>query len=79
MTHKISGLNGNFGTIIEGVSRSNLLNFEFKEQVHKLWTDHCGLVGLRGTDLAQLTANELMDWAACFGDIDHDNFVARED
>ena len=79
MTHKISGLNGNFGTIIEGVSRRNLLNFEFKEKVHKLWTDHGGLVGLRGTDLAQLTANELMDWATCFGDIDYDNFVARED
>ncbi|MDC0399051.1 TauD/TfdA family dioxygenase [Alphaproteobacteria bacterium] len=79
MTHKISSLNGNFGTIIEGVSRRNLLSFEFKEQVYELWTDHGGLVGLRGTDLAQLTANELMDWAACFGDIDHDNFVARED
>ena len=46
MTYKISGLNGNFGTIIDGVSRRNLLNFEFKEQVHELWTDHGGLVGL---------------------------------
>ena len=32
-----------------------------------------------GPALADLTPNELMEWSACFGSIDHENFVARED
>ena len=79
MAHKISILNGAFGTMIEGVSRGHLLSSEFKQQAHELWVAHGGLIGLRGTDLAQITPNELMDWAACFGDVDYENFVARED
>ena len=79
MAHKISSLNGDFGVIIEGVSREHLLSSEFKQQSHELWTDHGGLIGLRGSDLGQITPNELMDWAGCFGDIDYENFVARED
>ena len=79
MTHKINSLNGDFGIMIEGVSREDLLSPEFKQQAHKLWTEKGGLIGLRGTDLTQLTSMELMNWSAYFGDVDHDNFVARED
>ena len=79
MPHKINSLNGDFGIMIEGVSREDLLSSEFKEQVHELWTEKGGLVGLRGSDLTQLTSMELMNWSAYFGDVDHDNFVARED
>ena len=79
MAHKINSLNGDFGIMIEGVSREDLLSPEFKQQAHELWTEKGGLIGLRGTDLTQLTSMELMNWSAYFGDVDHDNFVARED
>ena len=79
MAHKINSLNGDFGIMIEGVSREDLLSSEFKQQAHELWTEKGGLIGLRGTDLTQLTSMELMNWSAYFGDVDHDNFVARED
>ena len=79
MAHKINSLNGDFGIMIEGVSREDLLRPEFKQQAHELWTEKGGLIALRGTDLTQLTSMELMNWSAYFGDVDHDNFVARED
>ena len=79
MAHKINSLNGDFGIMIEGVSREDLSSPEFKQQAHELWTEKGGLIGLRGTDLTQLTSMELMNWSAYFGDVDHDNFVARED
>ena len=79
MPHKISYLNGDFGAMIDGVRREDLANSDFKEQALKLWTDQGGLIGLRGDDLAHLTPDQLMDWSACFGLIDYENFVARED
>lgn len=79
MAHKVNNLNGNFGVIIEGVSREDLCSSEFRQQAHQLWIKSGGLIGLRGIDLNKLTSNELMDWSAHFGDVDHDNFVARED
>ena len=79
MDHKISRLNNDFGAAIHGVSRDDLLSSEFRQQALKLWADHGGLIGLRGPALADLTPNELMEWSACFGSIDHENFVARED
>ena len=79
MAHKVNNLNGDFGVIIEGVSREDLCSSEFRQQAHQLWIKNGGLIGLRGIDLNKLTSNELMDWSAHFGDVDHDNFVARED
>ena len=79
MAHKVNNLNGDFGVIIEGVSREDLCSSEFRQQAHHLWIKNGGLIGLRGIDLNKLTSNELMDWSAHFGDVDHDNFVARED
>ena len=78
MAHKVNNLNGDFGVIIEGVSREDLCSSEFRQQAHQLWIKNGGLIGLRGIDLNKLTSNELMDWSAHFGDVDHDNFVARE-
>ena len=79
MAHKVNNLNGDFGVIIEGVSREDLCSSEFRQQAHQLWIKNGGLIGLRGIDLNKLTSDELMDWSAHFGDVDHDNFVARED
>ena len=79
MAHKVNNLNGDFGVIIEGVSREDLCSSEFRQQAHQLWIKSGGLIGLRGIDLNKLTSNELMDWSANFGDVDHGNFVARED
>ena len=61
------------------MSREDLCSSEFRQQAHQLWIKNGGLIGLRGIDLNKLTSNELMDWSANFGDVDHDNFVARED
>ena len=77
MPHKISYLNGDFGAMIDGVRREDLASSDFKQQALKLWTDQGGLIGLRGDDLAHLTPDQLMDWSACFGLIDYENFVAR--
>ena len=79
MALKVNNLNGDFGVIIEGVSREDLCSSEFRQQAHQLWIKNGGLIGLRGIELNKLTSNELMDWSAHFGDVDHDNFVARED
>ncbi len=79
MPHKISYLNGDFGAMIDGVRREDLASSDFKQQALKLWTDQGGLIGLRGDDLAHLTPDQLMDWSTCFGLIDYENFVARED
>ena len=32
MAHKVNNLNGNFGVIIEGVSREDLYSSEFRQQ-----------------------------------------------
>ena len=37
MVHKVNNLNGNFGVIIEGVSREDLCSSEFRQQAHQLW------------------------------------------
>ncbi len=79
MQHKTSSLNGDFGVLIEGVSRADLADPEFRREAFDLWTAHGGLLAVRGADLAETSPQELMAWSEVFGAIEYGNFVARED
>jgi hypothetical protein len=52
MNHKTSPLNGDFGVMIEGVSRADISDPAFQRQAFDLWTEHGGLLAVRGDDLA---------------------------
>ena len=56
MQHKTAGLNGDFGLMIDGVSRADLEDAVFQREAYDLWTDNGGLVALRGADLAETSA-----------------------
>jgi taurine dioxygenase len=79
MKHKQSTLNGDFGVMIEGVTRADLRDPAFQREAFDLWTRHGGLVAVRGTDLVDLPPEELMAWSELFGDVEYGNSVARED
>lgn len=79
MQHKTSTLNGDFGIMIEGVTRRDLGDPAFQQEAFDLWTRHGGLLAVRGDDLAALPPEELMAWSNVFGDVEYGNFVARED
>ena len=79
MQHDTSSLNGDFGIMIEGVTRSDLADPAFQREAFDLWTKHGGLLAVRGSDLADTTPEELMAWSEVFGAVEHGNFVARED
>ena len=79
MNHKTSPLNGDFGVMIEGVSRADISDPAFQRQAFDLWTEHGGLLAVRGDDLADTSPEELMAWSEVFGAVEHGNFVARED
>ncbi|MCA8928283.1 MAG: TauD/TfdA family dioxygenase [Alphaproteobacteria bacterium] len=79
MQHPTSPLNGDFGVMIEGVTRRDLLDPTFQQEAFALWTKHGGLLALRGSDLADTTPDELMAWTEVFGAVEYGNFVARED
>lgn len=79
MKNSISALNGDFGLMIEGVSRQDLTNPEFQSEAYDLWTRHGGLVAVRGEDLQELAPEELIAWANIFGDVEYTAQAARED
>lgn len=79
MDHKTTPLNGDFGVMIEGVTRSDLADAGFRREAFDLWTDHGGLLAVRGEELATIGPEALMDWATVFGGVEYGNFVARED
>ena len=77
--HAISSLNGDFGVKIEDVQRSDLVNPTFQSQAYQLWIEHGGLLGLCGSDLQDLTPEQLIDWSAVFGIVDTETTAARAD
>ena len=67
MKHPTSTLNGKFGILIDEVTRSDLGNKEFQSWAHGLWMEHGGLLGVRGSDLAELPPQDLVAWSGVFG------------
>lgn len=79
MHHKHSPLNGDFGVMIEGVSRGDLADPAFQREAYELWTRHGGLLAVRGADLAETSPAELMAWSEVFGRVETEGMTARED
>ena len=79
MHHKTTTLNGDFGLMVEGVSRNDLEDNNFQCEAYNLWTQHGGLIGVRGDDLAEISPEQLMAWSEIFGGVENKNLAARED
>jgi alpha-ketoglutarate-dependent taurine dioxygenase len=79
MNHEISELNGSFGILVDNVRRDDLSDADFQQRAYDLWTRHGGLLVVRGDDLSDLSAQQLMNWSKVFGEIEEGNMVARED
>ena len=79
MAHTQKTLNGDFGLMIEGVTPGDLSDPTFQAEVHDLWVQHGGLLGVRGDDLADLQPAELMAWSEIFGAVEQEGMAARED
>jgi len=79
MEHKTSALNGDFGLMIEDVTRQDLEDSGFQREAYDLWTRHGGLIAVRGPDLADTSPEELMAWSGVFGAVEETVQVARED
>lgn len=79
MKNSRSALNGDFGLIINDVSRRDLKDQEFQRDAYDLWTRHGGLLAVRGDDLCELAPDELIAWSNVFGDVEYKAQVARED
>ena len=78
MKHKISALNGSFGLMIENVTRCDLEDAGFQGEAYKLWTQHGGLIAVRGTALAQTSPEQLIAWSCIFGKVEDVTLAARE-
>ena len=68
-----------FGLMVEGVSRNDLEDNNFQCEAYNLWTQHGGLIGVRGDDLAEISPEQLMAWSEIFGAVENNNLAARED
>ena len=79
MKHTNARLNGDFGVMIEGVSRSDLADADFQREAYDLWSRHGGLLAVRGADLMELSPAELMAWSQVFGAVETEGMTARED
>ncbi|MBT3533751.1 MAG: hypothetical protein HN478_07725, partial [Rhodospirillaceae bacterium] len=60
MLHKSAPLNGDFGLMIENVTRQDLEDSGFQREAYDLWTIHGGLIAVRGPDLADMSPEQLM-------------------
>ena len=79
MNQKISALNGDFGLMIEGVTRQDIEDSDFQRETCDLWTRHGGLIAVRGPDLAETSPEQLMAWSNVFGAVEGTKLAARED
>ena len=78
MQHKTTALNGAFGLMIEGVTRSDIEDSTFQNEVHDLWTDNGGLVAVRGADLAEASPAQFMTWSSVFGVVEDASLASRQ-
>ncbi|MBT6312974.1 MAG: TauD/TfdA family dioxygenase, partial [Alphaproteobacteria bacterium] len=79
MKNSTSALNGDFGLIINDVSRRDLKDQDFQRDAYDLWTQRGGLLAVRGDDLRDLAPAELVAWSNVFGDVETKAQAARED
>jgi len=79
MQHKTTTLNGDFGLMIEGVTRSDLEDKDFQREAYDLWTRHGGLIAVRGDDLGETAPEQLMAWSEVFGAVENNTLAARQD
>ena len=79
MQHKTSALNGDFGVMIDGVSRRDLKDASFQREACDLWTCQGGLLAVRGSDLAAIAPEELVTWSEVFGSVEYQGMTGRED
>lgn len=79
MNFKTSALNGDFGILIDRVTRSDLGNQDFQRNAYDLWTRHGGLLAVRGDDLPDITPEELIAWSSVFGKVENEVLAARKD
>jgi taurine dioxygenase len=79
MDHKHSPLNGDFGVMIENVTRRDLADPAFQAAAYDLWSSHGGLLAVRGPDLKDLSPAELTAWSEVFGAVEYKGMAARED
>lgn len=79
MQHRISTLNGDFGAMIEGVTKSDLADPAFQKEAYDLWTRHGGLLAVRGDDLVDLPPAALVAWSEVFGAVEDEVHAARDD
>ena len=79
MEHKTSRLNGDFGLMIEDVTRQDLEDPGFQHQAYDLWVRHGGLIAVRGPDLAATSPEQLMTWSGVFGTVEDVMLTARDD
>lgn len=66
----VTTLNGRFGVMVDGVSRRDLADAGFAGRILALWVEHRGLLALRGDDLVDMTADELLALSEVFGTVD---------
>ena len=71
-------LNGEFGGLLDGVSRADLYDPQFQTQAVALWAERGGLLALRGSELANLSPEEFIAWTRVFGAIEQADLAARE-
>ena len=79
MNFETSALNGDFGILIDRVTRDDLVSQEFKRNAYDLWTRHGGLLAVRGDDLPDITPEELIAWSSVFGKVENEVLAARKD
>ncbi len=78
MQHNTSALNDGFGLMIENVTRHDLEDARFQREAYELWTQHGGLIAVRGADLAETSPEQLMTWSGLFGEVEDVTLAARE-
>jgi alpha-ketoglutarate-dependent taurine dioxygenase len=62
-------LNGDFGIVIEGVTRDMLEDPSFQQEAVSLWQRHGGVFIARGSDLEDATPDEILAWSRVFGTV----------
>lgn len=75
----ITRLNGEFGVMMEHVTRNDLKDPTFRKRAYELWLQHGGLLVIRGDDLQHISPHELMQWSQVFGMIETDIPKSRRD
>ena len=78
MQHKTTALNGDFGLMIDGVTRADLEDAVFQREAYDLWTDNGGLVAVRGADLAETSPAQFMTWSSVFGMVEDASLASRQ-